>query len=91
MPHRNIWIRKEDLAAWDAIEDKPAWLHRHLSLLLTNDEPPAPRNPLPDKPFDLNRMQKESEDHTRKRLAGKVVTDEPFVGPLFRNPKQGKI
>lgn len=27
MPRVNIWIRKEDEQKWDAIADKPAWLH----------------------------------------------------------------
>ena len=30
MPHRNIWIRKEDVENWDSIDDKPEWLHMNL-------------------------------------------------------------
>lgn len=31
MPRVDIWIRKEDYAKWLSIEDKPEWLHEHLS------------------------------------------------------------
>lgn len=27
MPRRDIWVRKEDVEVFDAIADKPAWLH----------------------------------------------------------------
>lgn len=30
MPSYHIWVRKEDEAAWQAIADKPAWLHTQL-------------------------------------------------------------
>lgn len=26
-----IWIQKEDREKWDAIQDKPKWLHEHLN------------------------------------------------------------
>ncbi len=31
MPRVNIWIRKEDEKQWNAIEDKPAWIHSVLN------------------------------------------------------------
>jgi hypothetical protein len=30
MPKVTIWIRKEDEDKWNAIADKPEWLHEHL-------------------------------------------------------------
>lgn len=33
MPKVTIWIRKEDEAKWQAIKDKPEWLHEHLSVI----------------------------------------------------------
>lgn len=30
MPHVNIWIRKADYGAWQAIPNKADWLHEHL-------------------------------------------------------------
>lgn len=33
MPRVNIYIRNEDEAKWQAIADKPEWLHEHLNLL----------------------------------------------------------
>lgn len=32
MPKVTIWIRKEDEAKWQAIADKPEWLHEHLRI-----------------------------------------------------------
>lgn len=31
MPSYHIWVRAEDDEKWQAIADKPAWLHEHLS------------------------------------------------------------
>lgn len=31
MPHRNIWVRKEDLDKWEKISNKSEWLHEQLS------------------------------------------------------------
>lgn len=31
MPRKDIWVRKEDLEKWNAIENKPRWLHGHLN------------------------------------------------------------
>lgn len=31
MPRATIWIRKEDWPAWEAIQDKPEWLHERLT------------------------------------------------------------
>lgn len=31
MPHVNIWVRKDDEDLWNAIEDKPTFLHDALS------------------------------------------------------------
>lgn len=31
MPKVTIWIRVADEAKWEAIENKPEWLHEHLS------------------------------------------------------------
>lgn len=31
MPHVNIWIRKEDLDKWNAVGDKPGWIHSNLN------------------------------------------------------------
>lgn len=31
MPRVNIYIRNEDQAKWDAIDNKPEWLHEHLN------------------------------------------------------------
>lgn len=31
MPHVNLWIRNIDWDKWNAIEDKPAWLHLALN------------------------------------------------------------
>lgn len=33
MPGIHIWIRKEDLPKWKAIEDKPKWLHEKINQL----------------------------------------------------------
>lgn len=30
MPRRNVFIRKEDLEAWDTMPDRPKWLHKRL-------------------------------------------------------------
>ena len=30
MPRFNIYIRNDDLDAWNAIENKPAWIHANL-------------------------------------------------------------
>lgn len=32
MPNRTQYIRNEDVEAWDAIENKSEWIHRHLTL-----------------------------------------------------------
>lgn len=34
MPRVNIYIRNEDLDRWNAIEDKPEWLHEKLSTVV---------------------------------------------------------
>lgn len=31
MPKVTIWIRDKDLLAWNAIKDRPEWLHEQLS------------------------------------------------------------
>lgn len=31
MPRVDIWIRKEDEAKWNAIKDRPEWLHHMLN------------------------------------------------------------
>lgn len=31
MPEVHIWVRKEDWAQWQAITDKPAWLHSKIN------------------------------------------------------------
>lgn len=31
MPHVNIWIRKEDWHIWDALDNKPEFLHEALN------------------------------------------------------------
>lgn len=31
MPRYNIWIREEDVTKWQAIQDRPQWLHEHLN------------------------------------------------------------
>lgn len=31
MPKVTIWIRNEDYDKWDAIKDKPEWLHEHIN------------------------------------------------------------
>lgn len=31
MPNRTIYIRKDDIDKWDAIESKPEWLHEQLN------------------------------------------------------------
>jgi hypothetical protein len=31
MPRVTIWIREKDFATWQAIDDKPKWLHKHLN------------------------------------------------------------
>jgi len=30
MPRRNIFIRNEDVEAFDTIKDRPEWLHNHI-------------------------------------------------------------
>lgn len=42
MPHKNIWVRKEDLEAFEAIEDFPEWLHENLS---QSTEPKSKESP----------------------------------------------
>lgn len=32
MPKRTIWIRNEDMEVWNAIQDKPEWLHKVINL-----------------------------------------------------------
>jgi hypothetical protein len=32
MPHANIWIRVEDWDKWQALPDKPDWIHRNLAV-----------------------------------------------------------
>jgi len=32
MPNKTVYIRNDDLDKWDAIKDKPEWLHNHLSI-----------------------------------------------------------
>jgi hypothetical protein len=31
MPRVNIYIRKEDVDKWDAIENRPEWIHEKLN------------------------------------------------------------
>lgn len=31
MPRRNVFIRKEDIEAWDSMKGRPEWLHKCLS------------------------------------------------------------
>lgn len=31
MPSKHIWVREEDLPAWEAIKDKPRWVHESLN------------------------------------------------------------
>jgi hypothetical protein len=31
MPKVTIWVRNEDYPKWQAIEDKPEWLHDHIN------------------------------------------------------------
>ena len=31
MPRRDIWIRKEDLSIWNALESRADWLHEALN------------------------------------------------------------
>lgn len=40
MPRVDIWIRKDDMSAWEAIEDKPQFLHT----VLKGDSILVPRN-----------------------------------------------
>lgn len=37
MPHVNIWIRRGDYAKWQAIHDKPKFLHRAINSLEDSD------------------------------------------------------
>lgn len=30
MPRRNIFVRNEDIEAWDTMKDRPEWLHNHI-------------------------------------------------------------
>jgi len=51
MPRVNIWIRVEDVDKWNAIKNRPEWLHEKLNedvILLSNGNPEAyePTGPL---------------------------------------------
>ena len=32
MPRVTIWVREEDMAAWESIKDRPKFLHKILNL-----------------------------------------------------------
>jgi SPX domain protein involved in polyphosphate accumulation len=36
LPRVTIWIRQEDYDKWQAIENKPEWLHEHLNSKLVD-------------------------------------------------------
>ncbi len=43
MPHVNLWVRKSDLKKWEAIINKPDWVHEVLAARAV----PQPSKPLP--------------------------------------------
>jgi len=51
MPNRTIYVREDDIEAFDAIEDRPEWLHRAILEI--------PNRPIPGLAKALNIKQNE--------------------------------
>ena len=71
MPKVTIWIRKEDYDKWQAIADKPAWLHKHLN------------NPLIKMAYETERLDYLNKHPDEKQeLGGLSFLDDPTIEPF---------
>ncbi len=90
MPKVTVWIKKADQAKWDAIKDRPAWLHEKLNPLV-NAVPPEYRDDL------LEPLKDIVQSSVREKMDSMQVEDIPpswrqatfeMGKPFFKKGKQ---
>lgn len=98
MPRVNLFVRESDWPAYQAIEDKPQWLHNAIlsngplktaqisNIAVNKDGVLVPKEP--NKPVIIAKNRSEP---VPKRIKQTLAEASEFAGPLFRDAKKGKI
>jgi hypothetical protein len=69
MPRYNIYVRQEDAAIWQAINDKPEWLHQNLQRTKRTEKARQERIKRPRKEEQIIKPKtKKHIKHTNERL-----------------------
>jgi len=97
MGHANVYIRKENEAAWDSLEDKSAWVNERLAGRVENvaDVPLLAVAPLKPRPMTEALEEEEEPDYEAMGYKYdplvKLIYDENGEQVPGKVNKQGKI
>lgn len=67
MPHANIWIRRSNQAAWDALDNKSDWINSHLKDTTSADDDYSPKSQVEAAGYVFIEIDDDGQVHCRDR------------------------